>query len=60
MQSNFAGYANGVAGSEAFLRDDLRTAPEVVPPEGANIRFAQTCPPEYIDLASRLWTRLKQ
>lgn len=60
LQSNFAGYANGVAGSEAFLRDDLRTAPEVVPPEGANIKFAQTCPPEYIDLASRLWTRLKQ
>ncbi len=60
MQSNFAGYANGVVGSEAFLLEDLRTAAEVVAPADALVVFAPTCPPEYVDLASRVWTRLKQ
>ena len=60
LQSNFAGYANGVLGSEEFLLEDLRTAPEVVPPADAVVDFAPTCPPEYVDLASRVWTRLRQ
>lgn len=60
MQSNFAGYANGVVGSDAFMLDDLKSAPEVVAPADALVVFAPTCPPEYVDLASRVWTRLKQ
>ena len=60
MQSNFAGYSNGVIGSDEYMDELLKTAPEVVPPDDANIRFALTCSPEYIDLASRVWTRLKQ
>ena len=60
MQSNFARYGNGVAGSEAFMDEQLQTAPEIVPPESANIQFALTCPPEYVALADKVWTRLKQ
>lgn len=60
MQSNFARYGNGVTGAEAFMDEELRSAPEIVPPEDANITFALTCPEEYIRLADRVWTRLKQ
>ncbi len=60
MESNFARYGNGVVGAEAFMDEQLQTAPEIVPPADADIKFALTCPPEYNDLATRLWTRLKQ
>lgn len=60
MQSNFARYGNGVAGATEFMDAELQSAPEIVPPEDANIIFAQTCSAEYIDLANRVWTRLKQ
>ena len=54
MQSNFAGYSNGVVGSDAFMDEALKNAPEVVPLADANIQFALTCPPKYNDLATRL------
>ncbi|MEZ4631437.1 MAG: extracellular solute-binding protein [Deinococcales bacterium] len=60
MQSNFARYANGVAGSEAFMDDELKTAPEIVLPEGAKTLFGLSCPEDYIRLTDRVWTRLKQ
>lgn len=60
MQSNFARYGNGVEGAEAFMDEQLQTAPEIVPPDDAIIEFALTCPPEYVSLADRVWTRLKQ
>lgn len=60
MQSNFARYGNGVAGSPEFMDAELQSAPEIVPPDDANIIFAETCSAEYIDLANRVWTRLKQ
>ncbi len=57
---NFVGYSNGVRGSDVYMNDSLKSAPEVVPPADATIKFALTCSPEYTDLASRVWTRLKQ
>ena len=60
LQSNFARYGNGVDGAEEFMEEQLQTAPEIVPPDDANIIFALTCPPEYVELADRVWTRLKQ
>jgi spermidine/putrescine transport system substrate-binding protein len=60
MISEFAKYANGIAGSEAFLSDELKTAPEIiVAPEFVDKgRFTLTCAPEATELYTRIWTEL--
>jgi spermidine/putrescine transport system substrate-binding protein len=62
MISAFARYANGIKGSEAFMPEDMKTAPEInIPAEfvekGA---FQLTCPPEVTDLYTRIWTDLQK
>ncbi len=62
MISAFAKYANGIKGSEAFMPDELKNAPEIVVPkefESAG-EFALTCPPEANDLYTRIWTDLQK
>jgi spermidine/putrescine transport system substrate-binding protein len=62
MISNFARYANGIAGSEQYMEEVMRDAPEInVPPElvGAG-RFSITCPPEVNDIYTQIWTELLQ
>ena len=44
MQSNFAGYANGIAGSSAYMSDELKAAPEVNAPGDVNAVFSRSCP----------------
>ena len=47
---------NGITGSEAFMPEDMKTAPEIVVPaelKGAAY-VARTCPPE----ASKLYTAI--
>ena len=48
MLSKFARYANGVTGSEAYMDEDMKSAPEIVVPEEftAAGRMGMTCPPE--------------
>ena len=61
MISNYARYGNGIAGSEAFMDDEMKTAPEIVIPEelaGAGI-FLPTCPASATDLYSRIWTEVQ-
>jgi spermidine/putrescine transport system substrate-binding protein len=60
MISNYTGYGNGIAGSEAFMTADLLAAPEMTIPEFAVpvAQFQQTCPPEVQELYSRIWTDL--
>lgn len=60
MISTFARYANGVAGSEAFMPEDMKTAPEIVTPAefAAAGRFLPTCPQSAIDLYTAIWTEL--
>ena len=60
--SNFATYANGIKGSEAFMRKDLVASPELnIPPEyAAKGRFLPTCPPDVVALYTRIWTELQK
>ncbi len=60
MLSTFARYANGIKGSEPFMPEDMKTAPEIiVPAEYASVsEFSQTCPPEVNELYTKIWTDL--
>ena len=60
MQSSFAGYANGIAGSAAFMSEELKSAPEVAAPADVRAVFTRTCPERAIKLADRVWTKLLQ
>ncbi len=58
--SGFARYANGISGSEAFMPEDMKTAPEVVIPEefkAAGI-FIPTCSPKAQEYMTAIWTEL--
>lgn len=60
--SNFARYANGVAGSEEYMDEVMRDAPEInIPAELADAgRFSITCPAEVQDIYTQIWTELLQ
>lgn len=56
IQSNFTGYGNVIEGSEAFMNEELRTAPEIVVPEDAKVVFSFACNAESQALIDRVWT----
>jgi spermidine/putrescine transport system substrate-binding protein len=60
MISTFARYANGIKGSEAFMPEDMTTAPEIVVPDFMRdkLDFSRACPPEVQELYTRIWTEL--
>ncbi|TKT69315.1 extracellular solute-binding protein [Aquamicrobium sp. LC103] len=60
--SEFAKYANGIKGSEKFMSEELSTAPEIIIPEEfvAAGNFSQTCPPEVMELYTRIWTEIQK
>jgi spermidine/putrescine transport system substrate-binding protein len=60
MISGFARYANGVAGSDEFMPEEMKTAPEIVTPAefAAAGRFLPTCPQSAVDLYTAIWTEL--
>jgi spermidine/putrescine transport system substrate-binding protein len=58
LQSNFTGYANVIKGSEAFLTEELRTAPEINAPEGAKIVFSRACDAQSQKLIDKVWTNV--
>ncbi|QIG47551.1 extracellular solute-binding protein [Nordella sp. HKS 07] len=56
--SSFTRYANGIKGSEAFMPEDMKTAPEVVIPadlQGPG-KFDPVCSAEVQALYTRIWT----
>ena len=56
--SAYARYANGIKGSEAFMPEDMKTAPEIVVPAEFWRRghFLGRLPAEVNDLYTRIWT----
>ncbi len=62
MVSAFARYANGIAGSEPFMPEDMKTAPEVVTPEAfkASGHFLPTCSPKAQEYMTAIWTELQK
>lgn len=62
MISAFARYANGIAGSEEFMPEEMKSAPEVVVPEEfkAAGQFLPTCPASATELYTAIWTDLQK
>ena len=60
MLSAFARYGNGITGSEAFMPDDMKTAPEVTIPEEFKAlgQFIPTCSPKAAEYNTAIWTEL--
>jgi spermidine/putrescine transport system substrate-binding protein len=60
--SEFARYANGIDGSEEFMPEDMKTAPEIVIPDELKAagKFNATCPPDVQALYTRIWTDLQK
>ena len=60
--SAFARYANGIAGSDAFMPEDMKTAPEVVIPEEAKAAgvFLPTCSGKAQEYITAIWTELQK
>jgi spermidine/putrescine transport system substrate-binding protein len=60
--SAFARYANGIAGSDAFMPADMKGAPEVdIPAEyAAKGIFTPTCPPEVNAMYTAIWTEIQK
>jgi spermidine/putrescine transport system substrate-binding protein len=58
MISNFAKYANGIKGSEAYMDKELQGAPELVPPAelASQGEFMLPCASEVNELYTKIWT----
>ncbi len=58
LVSNFAKYANGIKGSEAFIEKAMQGAPEITPtPEQtAQGEFMLPCAPEVTEIYTKIWT----
>lgn len=59
--SDFAKYANGIKGSEAFLDEEFANAPEIMMPAGApDPEFVPACGPDVAALYDKIWTNLQK
>ena len=60
MISNFATYANGIKGSEKFMKDGLKDAPELnIPPDLVALGgWQDICPTEVNDVYTKIWKDL--
>ncbi len=59
--SNFARYANGIAGSRRFMTPEIMEAPEIVMPTDAPApEFVPPCDKEVVGLYNKIWSNLKK
>jgi spermidine/putrescine transport system substrate-binding protein len=62
MLSAFARYANGIAGSEPFMPDDMKGAPELYPPAEFKDKghFLTVCTGKALEYQTAIWTELQK
>jgi len=62
MLSAYARYNNGIAGSDAFMPDDMKTAPEIMVPADVTGKghFIPTCGPKAQEYITAIWTALQK
>lgn len=60
MISNFAGYANSIPASQAFLDAELLAAPELNVPDWVEYEFVEPCSAEVTELYNAIWTSLRR
>ena len=62
MISAFARYANGIAGSDAFMPEDMKDAPEIQVPDEfkAAGHFLPTCSQKAQEYYTAIWTELQK
>ena len=62
LVSAFARYANGINGSDAYMPDDMKGAPEIeIPTELSSAGvFLPACSPEATELYTAIWTELQK
>lgn len=60
--SNYAKYANGIVGSEAYMDAELLDAPEIVVPDALKAagKFNDVCPQATQDLYTKIWTSIQK
>jgi len=58
--SAYARYANGIAGSEKYMPEEMRNAPEIVVPAEFIDKghFSPACPQHVTDLYTKIWTEV--
>ncbi len=62
MLSAFARYANGISGSDAFMPEDMKSAPEIATPEAfkASGHFVTLCSGKALEYQMAIWTELQK
>ena len=60
--SAFARYGNGITGSDVFMPEDMKTAPEIVTPAEyvANGDFVVACSGKALEYQTAIWTELQK
>ena len=62
MVSAFARYANGISGSDAFMPEDMKDAPEILIPDEFKSagHFLPTCSAKAQEYYTAIWTELQK
>ncbi len=60
MNSAFTRYANAIVGSEPFMPEDMKGAPELGIPDfmEGKVGFSMACPPDVQQLYTKIWTEV--
>lgn len=60
MNSDHAGYSNGIIGGEAGMKDELKNSPAINPPADVKVIFNERCTPKVNEFRAKVVSDLKQ